>query len=338
MRRNRVSHATSRASSSKCSSASGSRSMQTSVPVGPIRSAIRRAWPPAPNVQSMTVSPAPGSVSSMSSPARTGTCARVMSRRIAKSLRHLLDLRVEGLLLLLPAVLRPDLEVVPHADHDDLLADARVRQQRGRQRHATAPVELDVEGVALIEARHAPVVRADRVQRAEGALDDLLVRVGGPHRDAGFGVLGQNGSTGEGRAEPGRNAEPVLRVQRVLEVTTECQRSYPREKGSDRSGGVGGAPPLRSIGDATVPHSLPLCNTIPHFSVRWRMCPSAGWRFFGSGKPKIRGVTGWDGYPPEPRFCVQKPVLNANLRAETASGGFVAGWNGSPATGNALGR
>src|SRR5215218_816523 len=136
MRRKRVSQATSRASSSKCSSASGSRSMQTSVPLGPMRSAIRRAWPPAPKVQSTTVSPAAGAVSSMSSPARTGTCARVMSRRMAKALRHLLDLRVEGLLLLLPALLGPDLEVVAHAHHHDLLLDAGVREERGRQRHA----------------------------------------------------------------------------------------------------------------------------------------------------------------------------------------------------------
>src|SRR3954454_1956922 len=160
MRRKRVSQATSRASSSKCSSASGSRSMQISVPVEPMPSAIRRAWPPAPKVQSTTVSPAPGAVSSISSPARTGTCARVMSRRMAKALRHLLDLRVEGLLLLLPAVLRPDLEVVPHADHHDLLLNRRVREERRRQRHATARVQLDVEGVALVEARDAPVVGA----------------------------------------------------------------------------------------------------------------------------------------------------------------------------------
>src|SRR5215213_5853728 len=132
--------------------------MHTSVPVGPIRSAIRRAWPPAPKVQSTTVSPGAGSVSSMSSPASTGTCARVMSRRIAKPLRHLPDLRVEGVLLLLPAVLRPDLEVVADSDHRDLLLDARVSEQRRRQRHAPARVEVDVERAALEIAREAPVI------------------------------------------------------------------------------------------------------------------------------------------------------------------------------------
>src|SRR5687767_9253664 len=114
--------------------------MQTSVPVEPIRSAIRRAWPPAPKVQSTTVSPGAGAVSSISSPARTGTCARVMSRRIAKALRHLPDLRIESRLLVLPALLRPDLEVVPHADHHDLLLDAGVVEERRRKDHAAARV------------------------------------------------------------------------------------------------------------------------------------------------------------------------------------------------------
>src|SRR5215210_6926482 len=127
--------------------------MHTSVPEDPIRSAIRRAWPPAPKVQSITVSPAAGAVSSISSPARTGTCARVMSRRIAKALRHLPDLRVESLLLLLPALLRPDLEVVAHPNHDDLLLDPGVHQERRRQRDPAARVELDLERVALVEAR-----------------------------------------------------------------------------------------------------------------------------------------------------------------------------------------
>src|ERR687893_1723228 len=183
MRRKRVSQATSRASSSKCSSASGSRSMQTSVPVGPIRSAIRRAWPPAPKVQSTTVSPAAGAVSSISSPARTGACARVMSRRIAKALRHLPDLRVQRVLLLLPALPRPHLEVVAHAHHNDLLLAAGVLEKRWRKDDPAARVELDVERVALEVAREPAVVRPHGVERAERARDDRLVGLRRPDRD-----------------------------------------------------------------------------------------------------------------------------------------------------------
>src|ERR687895_933917 len=265
MRRKRVSQATAAASSSKWRCAAGSRSMQTSVPVGPSRSATRRAWPPAPKVQSTAVSPGAGDVRSISSPASTGTWRRLMSRRIAKALRHLPDLGVECLLLLLPALPRPDLEVVPHADHHDLLLDARVREQWRRQRHAAAGIEVDLERVALEEARHLAVLRAHRVQAAERALDDRLVRLRGPDRDAGLRRLGENRSVREGGTEPGRDAEPVLGVQRMLEVASKCQRSCPcawhEEKDLDRSGGVGGAPPLRAV---ACRHRTPLCPTKQH--------------------------------------------------------------------------
>src|SRR5215207_9653981 len=215
--------------------------MHTSVPVGPRRSAIRRAWPPAPKVQSTTVSPGAGAVSSISSPARTGTCARVMSRRIAKALGHLPDLRVEGALLLLPALLGPDLEVVADPDHDDLLLDAGVLEQRRREDHPPAC--------------------------AERALDDRLVCFRGPDSHAGFEVLRENGSRGERRAEASWDAQPVLRVQRVLEVASKWQCTCPRRESSDRSGGVGGAPPLRSI---RCRHGTPLSPTLQHRSPQFR--------------------------------------------------------------------
>src|SRR5829696_9861699 len=250
--------------------------MHTSVPVGPRRSAIRSAWPPAPKVQSTTVSPGAGAVSSISSPASTGTCARVMSRRIAKALRHLPDLGVERVLLLLPALLRPHLQVVPHAHHHNLLLDLRVREERGRQRHAAARVQLDLEGVALIEAREPAVVRPHRVQLAERPRDDRLVRLGGPHRDAGFGVLGQNGATGERRAEPGRNAEPVLRIQRMLEVASKRQRSYPREKVQT---GVAEWEEPRHSGRLL----MPPYPTISHSATQFPTFPSDPWATPGDG-------------------------------------------------------
>src|SRR5215211_7053410 len=118
--------------------------MQTSIPAGPRRSAMSRAWPPAPKVQSTAVSPAAGAVRSISSPARTGTCVRVMSRRIAKALRHLPDLRVQSLLLALPAVARPHLEVVPHPDHHRLLLHAGMHEKRRRKGHPARAVQVDL--------------------------------------------------------------------------------------------------------------------------------------------------------------------------------------------------
>src|SRR4051812_21856233 len=134
----RVSHETSRANESKRSSAAGSRSMQMSVPAGPMRSATRRAWPPSPKVQSMAVSPGCGSSRSISSPARTGTCVRVMSRRMAKALRDLDDLAIQLLLVRLPAGAVPDLDVVEVAHHHDLLLDPRVVEQLLPERPAAA--------------------------------------------------------------------------------------------------------------------------------------------------------------------------------------------------------
>src|SRR3954449_6333871 len=142
MRRKRVSHWTSRAKASKRSSAAGSRSMQISVPSGPSRSATRRAWAPSPKVQSMAVSPGRGSSRSISSPARTGTCVRVMSRRMAKALRDLDDLAIQLLLIRLPAAAVPDLDVVEVAAHHDLLLDPGVLDQGLVDRDAAGRVEL----------------------------------------------------------------------------------------------------------------------------------------------------------------------------------------------------
>src|SRR4051794_41377883 len=110
--------------------------MQISMPLGPMRSATRRAWPPAPNVQSTAISPGCGSRMSISSPARTGTWVRVMSRRMAKALCDLVDLgeqvaRIRGV-----AAAVPDLEMVHRADHHDVFRDRSVLEQRRVERDA----------------------------------------------------------------------------------------------------------------------------------------------------------------------------------------------------------
>src|SRR3954465_3221672 len=186
MRMKRVSHGTSRAKASKRSSAAGSRSMQMSVPVGPRRPATSRAWPPSPNVQSIAVSPGCGSSRSISSPARTGTWVRVMSRRMAKALRNPDDLAIERLLRLLPGVAVPDLDVVEVADHDDLLRDARMPQERRVECHPAGRVELRVPRVAREVASERTALAADRIQVREEALGPRLERVRRPDRDAGL--------------------------------------------------------------------------------------------------------------------------------------------------------
>src|SRR3954454_17892730 len=209
MRMKRVSQATSRAKLSKRSSAAGSRSMQMSVPFGPIRSATSRACPPSPNVQSMAVSPGRGSSRSISSPARTGTCVRVMSRRMAKALRDLDDLAIQLLLIRLPAVSVPHLDVVEVADDHHVLLDARVVEQRLAEGHASGRVEVDVPRVAREVAREAAALLADRGQVAEEALRPLLEGGRRPDRTAGIDPLRENHSIGEGGAELRRDVEPL---------------------------------------------------------------------------------------------------------------------------------
>src|SRR5687768_18600246 len=119
--------------------------MHTSVPVGPIRSATSSACPPDPNVQSTAASPSHGSSRSISSPARTGMWARVISRSIANALRHAEDLRAELVLIGSPALAVPHLDVVVVPRDHDLTVDAGVLDQAGVERDATGRVELGVE-------------------------------------------------------------------------------------------------------------------------------------------------------------------------------------------------
>src|SRR5690242_18822815 len=195
--------------------------MQMSVPSGPIRSATRRAWPPSPKVQSTATSPGRGSSRSISSPARTGTCARVMSRRMAKALRDPDDLAIQRLLVLQPARAVPDLDVVEVADHDDLLRYARMLEQRRVECHPAGRVELDVPRVPREVARERAPLARHRVEVAQEAFGPLLERVRGPDRDAGLERLRENHSTREGGTKFGRHVEPVLRVEGVVELTAE---------------------------------------------------------------------------------------------------------------------
>src|SRR3954452_8939035 len=246
IRMKRVSQATSRAKLSKRSSAAGSRSMQMSVPLGPIRSATRRAWPPSPNVQSMAVSPGRGSSRSISSPASTGTWVRVMSRRMAKALRDLDDLAIQLLLVRVPAPAIPDLDVVEVADHDDLLLDPGVLHQWLAEGHAPGRVELHVPRVPREVACEAAALLRDRVEIAEEALGPLLEGLWCPDRHAGLERLRENHSLAEGGPELGGHVQSLLCVERVVELPAErqlCLRLPCRMRGRWSGGSWRGAGP-----------------------------------------------------------------------------------------------
>src|SRR5664279_2326993 len=155
----RTEHATSCASSWKRCSASGSRSIATSVPEEPKRSASRRAWPPSPKVQSIAVCPGCGSSSANSSAASTGVwplqpacwplwgrsvlasclapeaddrprggrrCERLMSSSVVDMRGDLRDAAEQRRSVGVPGVLAPKLQPLAGPDDDDLLVQLGV--------------------------------------------------------------------------------------------------------------------------------------------------------------------------------------------------------------------
>ena len=99
----------------------------------PSRSATSRAWPAAPSVQSTATWPGCGSSASMSSPARTGTCVRGMSSRMAKGCGEVSSTRREVPVVGLPGGGVPELQAVAGADDGDVPIDARVLGQLRRR-------------------------------------------------------------------------------------------------------------------------------------------------------------------------------------------------------------
>src|SRR5919205_4289702 len=118
--------------------------MAMSSPAGPRRSAIRRAWPPPPKVQSTATSPGCGSRRSTSSPARTGTWTDI-STSMADGGGDLGQLVGERGVVGAPGLAIPDLEAVAGTGDDDLLAQLTVLEQEAGDHDAPGRVELGVE-------------------------------------------------------------------------------------------------------------------------------------------------------------------------------------------------
>src|SRR5262249_48788491 len=112
----------------------GSTSIAMSFPSPRRSSASSAACPPAPNVQSTTVSPGRTASSSRTSAARTGTWSVALGcDAFGSILSALLDL----LHLLLPGGAVPDLQMVVDAGDDDVARELRALRGRGRQHHSS---------------------------------------------------------------------------------------------------------------------------------------------------------------------------------------------------------
>src|SRR3954451_3808302 len=224
-RMNRKRHGASSASAAKRSSAAGSRSTAMSSPSGPSRPATRRAWPPPPNVQSTATSPGCGSRCSTSSPARTGTWVAVMSSRMAKAGGDVGKLGGQGGVVLGPGGAVPDLEAVAGAGHDDVLPEAAVLEEERRHHDAAGAVELGVERVGGEEAVELPCGVREPVLAGERRAHVRVERAGRPDLHAALDALGQHHALTQRGPELGRDREPVLGVEGVVEGAAESHSS-----------------------------------------------------------------------------------------------------------------
>src|SRR5438128_2816768 len=137
----------------------------------PCRSDARSdAWPPAPKVASTTVSPGLTARSSRTSSASTGTWSVALREAFGNMLRTPFDLGQ----LLAPGRAVPDLEVVVDARDDDVARELRVLEQRRRQHQAPLLVELGLRGAGEEEPLHARRLLAERVERREPLVDELV--------------------------------------------------------------------------------------------------------------------------------------------------------------------
>src|SRR4051812_26035498 len=319
MKRNR--HGTSSASAAKRSSAARSRSTAMSSPSGPSRPATRRAWPPPPNVQSTATSPGCGSRSSISSPARTGTWVAVMSSRMAKAGGDVGKLIRKRLVVVRPGGAAPDLEAVARARDDDVLLQLAVVEQEGRKAHPPGRVELGVQRVGGEEPVQLARGLRERVHPRERRLHVGVVGLRRPHLHAPLDPLREDDALAQRSPELGRNREPVLCVEGVVEGAAKGHRSSraPRCEKWTRTEVEEWEEPLHPGPHAAlVPHYPPLSNSTCTSSPTsvLDLTPDAP-------DPPLRwAIAGWDRHRARTAPAAIAVAARCAARAIAAAGGF----------------
>src|SRR5437660_6411558 len=206
------------ASCSKYVRAIGSRSIAISFPL-PRRSAARiAACPPAPKVASTTVSPGTTAREARTSSARTGTWSASLG---CKTFGNILSTPFDLGELALPGCAVPDLEVVVDPGDDDVAAELRVREQRGRDAHPPLLVRRLLARAGEEVAMHPPALLAERVEVGEGRLAVVLPALKRPGPDAAVEAARDDDAVVELPPELGREREAVLVVDRVLALREE---------------------------------------------------------------------------------------------------------------------
>src|SRR6478609_2548367 len=211
-----------RRSRSKYGATVGSRSIAISLPSPRRLPARSDAWPPAPKVQSTTVSPGWGERAASTSSARTGT----WSVSVGKTLGNIFRAPFDCLLLLAPGGAIPDLEMVDDARHGHLAADAGVLEEVGGDHDPSLLVELRLRRPSEEEPLHRPGLAAEGVELPHPVRElrplDGRVDVEAPVQPARDDDL-----VAELVAMAGREGEPVLVVERVLVLAQQHRLPSP---------------------------------------------------------------------------------------------------------------
>src|SRR5579884_2010999 len=211
-----------RRSRSKYGATLGSRSIAISLPSPRSRAARSAAWPPAPKVQSTTVSPGRGARAASTSSARTGT----WSVSVGKTLGNIFCAPFDCLALGAPRSAVPDLQVVVDPGDGHLAADRRLLEQLGRDHDAALLVELRLHARREEEALHRARLGAERVERPD-APGEPLPLLGRPDGEAAVEAAGDDDVVAELRAQARREREAVLVVQRMLEFAQQHRATAP---------------------------------------------------------------------------------------------------------------
>src|SRR5439155_20493451 len=211
-RRSRVFAVVRVASCSKYVRAVGSRSIAISFPLPRRSAASSAAWPPAPKVASMTVSPGATARQARTSSARTGTwSASLGCKTFGNSLSTPFDLGE----LALPGCAIPDLEVVVDPGDDDVAAELRVGDQCRWKAHAALLVRRRLARAGEEMALHLAAFLAQRMERGEGRVAVSRPAVGRPGPETAVEAAGDDHAVLERLPELRRKCQTVLVVDRM---------------------------------------------------------------------------------------------------------------------------
>src|SRR5438876_7953440 len=224
-RRSRVFAVVRFASCSKYVRAVGSRSIAISFPLPRRSAASSAAWPPAPKVASMTVSPGCTASDARTSSARTGTWSASLG---CKTFGNILSTPFDLGELALPGGAVPDLEAVVDPGDDDVAAELCVREQRGRDAHAPLLVRRRLAGAGVEVAVHPPTLLGQRVQGGEGRVAVVLPTLRRPGEEAAVQPARDDDAVRERLPELRRKREAVLVVDRVHVLAKEQWAAFCR--------------------------------------------------------------------------------------------------------------